>query len=111
MFKVSYTHLRGYGVSRTFGTVDAALEFIHVNALVAPLPNVRLVVLGSTDPASAARVAAECRRTLADYAVSELDDTCLDCGAPVRPHRDPNGATARRVADLAAAERGAGVRS
>lgn len=41
-FKVSYIHLQGCRVSRTFDTVAAAQEFIDVNAMVFPLPGVRL---------------------------------------------------------------------
>jgi hypothetical protein len=53
MFKVSYLHGRGYRVSRPFATIDGALEFIHVNALVCALPGVLLIAVGSTDPDSA----------------------------------------------------------
>jgi hypothetical protein len=42
MWKVSYIHLKGYRVSRTFDTREAAQEFIDVNAMVYPLPGVRL---------------------------------------------------------------------
>lgn len=42
MWKVSYIHLKGYRVSRTFDTQEAAQEFIDVNAMVCPLPGVRL---------------------------------------------------------------------
>lgn len=41
-FKVSYIHLQGYRVSRTFDTREAAQEFIDVNAMIQPLPGVRL---------------------------------------------------------------------
>jgi hypothetical protein len=41
-YKVSYIHLRGYRVSRIFDTREAAQEFIDVNAMVCPLPGVRL---------------------------------------------------------------------
>lgn len=42
MFKVSYIHLAGYRVSRTFDNRELAQEFIDVNAMVCPLPGVRL---------------------------------------------------------------------
>jgi hypothetical protein len=42
MFKVSYIHLAGYRVSRTFDTEALAQRFIDDNALVCPLPGVRL---------------------------------------------------------------------
>jgi hypothetical protein len=38
LFKVSYLHLSGCRVSRTFDTRADAQEFIDVNALVFPLP-------------------------------------------------------------------------
>ena len=41
-FKVSYIHSRGYRVSRTFSTREEAQEFIDVNAMICPLPGVRL---------------------------------------------------------------------
>ena len=34
MFKVTYTHLRGYRVSRTFPTREAAQEFIDINVMI-----------------------------------------------------------------------------
>jgi hypothetical protein len=37
-FTVSYLHMRDYRVCRHFETVEQAEEFIHVNALVCPLP-------------------------------------------------------------------------
>jgi hypothetical protein len=37
-FAVSYIHLRGYRVRRSFDTFEQAEEFISVNALVCPLP-------------------------------------------------------------------------
>jgi hypothetical protein len=40
-FKVSYLHLQGYRVSRTFNSRQAAQDFIDVNALVCPLPGCR----------------------------------------------------------------------
>jgi len=43
MWKVRYTHLRGYGVSRSFTDKAGALEFISVNAMVHRLPNCELV--------------------------------------------------------------------
>jgi hypothetical protein len=42
VYKVSYLHSAGYRVSRTFDTRAAAQEFIDNNALVYPLPSVRL---------------------------------------------------------------------
>lgn len=42
MWKVSYTHLKGYGVSRKFATKKEAQEFIDVNAMVCRLPNCSL---------------------------------------------------------------------
>lgn len=42
MFRVSYIHGKGYRVSRAFPTREAAQEFIDVNAMVYPLPGVRL---------------------------------------------------------------------
>jgi len=42
LWKVSYIHLRGYRVSRTFTSRKAAQEFIDVNAMVCPLPGVKL---------------------------------------------------------------------
>jgi hypothetical protein len=42
MFKVSYIHLKGYRVSRAFDTAEAAQEFIDVNAMVWPLPGLRM---------------------------------------------------------------------
>ena len=53
MFKVSYLHGRGYRVSRPFGSIESAQEFIHVNALVCALPGVLLIAVGSTNPDSA----------------------------------------------------------
>lgn len=44
MYKVSYIHLKGYRVSRTFDTREAAQEFIGANAMVCPLPGVELTV-------------------------------------------------------------------
>lgn len=41
-YKVSYIHLQGYRVSRTFDTEALAQRFIDDNALVFPLPGVRL---------------------------------------------------------------------
>jgi hypothetical protein len=35
--------MRGYRVSRTFDTREAAQEFIDLNALVYPLPGVKLI--------------------------------------------------------------------
>lgn len=43
-FRVTYDHMRGYPVSRTFPTREAAQEFIDNNALVFPLPNCSGVV-------------------------------------------------------------------
>jgi hypothetical protein len=43
--KVSYIHGAGYRVSRTFDSKALAQEFIDNNALVFPLPGVRLEVL------------------------------------------------------------------
>lgn len=43
MFKVRYTHLLGYGVSRTFPTREAAQELIDVNAMIQRLPNCELI--------------------------------------------------------------------
>ena len=43
MWKVSYIHLKGYRVSRTYDTKEAAQEFISVNAMVCALPGVRLI--------------------------------------------------------------------
>lgn len=40
-YKVSYTHLQGYRVSRAFDTPEAAQEFVDVNAMICPLPGVR----------------------------------------------------------------------
>jgi hypothetical protein len=45
MYKVSYIHSQDYRVSRTFPTREAAQEFIDVNALICPLPGVRLEVV------------------------------------------------------------------
>jgi hypothetical protein len=42
MTKVSYFHSKGYRVSRTFDTPEAAREFIDANALVYPLPGVEV---------------------------------------------------------------------
>lgn len=42
MWKVSYLHMRNYRVSRTFNTKQGAQEFIDNNAMVYPLPGVRL---------------------------------------------------------------------
>jgi hypothetical protein len=42
MWEVNYIHMLGYRVSRTFSTREAAQEFIDVNAMVCPLPGVRL---------------------------------------------------------------------
>ena len=39
---VSYIHLSGCRVSRSFTSREAAQEFIDVNAMVFPLPGVRL---------------------------------------------------------------------
>lgn len=41
-WRVSYLHLRGYRVARTFDTPAEAREFIDVNAMVCPLPGVRV---------------------------------------------------------------------
>jgi hypothetical protein len=42
MYYVSYIHLAGYRVRRSFPTLAKAQEFIDVNAMVQPLPGVRL---------------------------------------------------------------------
>lgn len=48
MWKVSYLHYLGtfghpYRVSRSYDTEAEAREFISVNAMVAPLPGLRLI--------------------------------------------------------------------
>jgi hypothetical protein len=42
MIYVSYIHGRGYRVRRAFRTMAEAQEFINVNAMVYPLPGVRI---------------------------------------------------------------------
>ena len=42
-YKVSYLHLRGYRVSRTFASREDAQQFIDNNALIWPLPGVELI--------------------------------------------------------------------
>jgi hypothetical protein len=42
MIKVSYIHLKGYRVSRTYATMEEAQEFISVNAMVSPLPGLQV---------------------------------------------------------------------
>lgn len=47
MWRVSYTHLHGYGVCRNFDTKAAAQEFIDVNAMIWPLPNCKLTYISA----------------------------------------------------------------
>lgn len=47
-YPVSYLHMRGYRVSRSFDTLDQAEEFISVNAMVCPLPGLRRLYKTST---------------------------------------------------------------
>jgi hypothetical protein len=42
LYYANYIHLRGYRVSRSFTSAKARQEFIDVNAMVSPLPGLRL---------------------------------------------------------------------
>ena len=50
-FKVSYVHMRGYRVSRTFPDRGAAQAFIDANAMVCSLPGVKLEPIAEAPPA------------------------------------------------------------